>query len=180
MSFAVEGAAHDDAVLLNALVANDTSSEVRLGAEGNSAPHVTIALGEAHGDDTARVVALVAHAVRELEPFTMTFGPVEREHVTGQYVLAGVVVEDAVRRWRSRLRDRIAQHLSGLGRMTEEPHLTLAVVEDSDDRRQAVDSLLDRARPEISGCEVTHVDVAHAGRRGIKGQLIRRFTLGSP
>lgn len=178
MSFAVEGAAHDDAARLNALITNDTSSEVRFGAEGNSAPHVTIALGEADGDDTARVVALVTHAVRKLEPFTMSFGPVEREHVTGEYVLASVVVEHAVRRWRSLLREQIARHLSGLGRMTDEPHLTLAVVEDS--CRKAVDDLLDRARPGISACEVTHVDVAHAGRRGVKGELIRRLTLGSP
>lgn len=175
VSFAVEGAARDDIVRLNKVIADGFGSQVRFGGGGNSEPHVTVALGETGQEDVALVIALVDQVVRELEPFTMRFGPIGRETVTGRYVLADIVVDAAVLQWRHRLRERIAGHLSGLGRMTDEPHLTLAVVED---HHEAVDRILGAWDAQIADCRVTHVDVAYAGARGAKRERIQRFTLG--
>lgn len=175
VSFAVEGAARDDIVRLNTVIADKFGSQVRFGVSGNSEPHVTVALGDAGEEDVALVIALLDEAVRELEPFTMRFGPIGRETVTGRYVLADIFVDAAVLQWRHWLRERIAGRLSGLGRMTDEPHLTLAVVED---HHEAVDQILGALHARIADCRVTHVDVAYAGARGTKRERIQRFTLG--
>lgn len=175
VSFAVEGAAADDIVRLNAAIADQLGSQIRLGSDGNSRPHVTIALGEADQGALARVIALVEKAARTTGPFSMRFGPVTREIVTGRYILADVVMPDPVRQWRRALRAKIADHLSGLGRTTDDPHLTVAVIEN---QHEAVDELLTRTDRRIADCQVTHVDIAHAGPRGAKGDVIQRFTLG--
>jgi 2'-5' RNA ligase len=175
VSFAVEGTAADDVVQLNTAIAGSFGSQVRFGPDGNSQPHVTIALGEAGQNALAHVITLVEKTARTTEPFLMAFGPVARETVTGRYLLADVYLPGPIRQWRSALRARIADHLSGLGRTTDEPHLTVAVVEDHD---TAVDQLLSRADQRIADCRATHIDVAHAGPRGTKGTIIRRFTLG--
>ena len=110
-----------------------------------------------------------------MQPFRMRLGPVARETVTGRYVLAEAELPAFVRRWRSELRTRIAGHLTGQGRTTDDPHVTVAVVEGHDD---GVDRLLARTDLRISDCRVTHVDVAYAGARGAKRDTIQRFTLG--
>lgn len=175
VSFAVEAAAVDDVVRLNTAIAGSFGSQVRFGPDGNSRPHVTVALGDASQNALAHVITLVEKTARTTEPFLMTFGPVARETVTGRYVLADVYLPGPIRQWRSALRARIADHLSGLGRTTDEPHLTVAVVEGHD---AAVDHLLSRADQRIAGCRVAHIDVAHVGPRGAEGTIIRRFTLG--
>jgi 2'-5' RNA ligase len=175
VSFAVEGTAADDVVRLNTAIAGSFGSQVRFGPDGNSRPHVTVALGEAGQNALAHVIALVERTARTTEPFLMAFGPVARETVTGRYVLADVYLPGPIRQWRSALRARIADHLSGRGRTTDEPHLTVAVVEE---HGTAVDELLTRADQRIAGCRVAHIDVAHAGPRGAKGTVIRRFALG--
>jgi DNA-binding FrmR family transcriptional regulator len=136
---------------------------------------VTVALGEAGEEDVALVIALVDRAVKKLEPFTMRFGPIARETVTGRYVLADISIDATVQQWRHRLRERVSGHLSGLGRMTDEPHLTVAVVED---HHEAVDRILDAWDAGIADCRVTRVDVAYAGARGAKRERIQRFRLG--
>ncbi|MEU4387493.1 2'-5' RNA ligase family protein [Promicromonospora sp. NPDC023805] len=175
VSFAVEGTAADDVVRLHTAIAGSFGSQVRFGRDGNSRPHVTVALGEADQASLAHVIALVEKAARTTEPFLLAFGPVARKAVTGRYVLADVYLPGSIRQWRSALRARIANHLSGLGRTTDEPHLTVAVV---DEHGVAVDDLLTRADQRIAGCRVAHIDVAHAGPRGAKGSIIRRFKLG--
>ena len=174
VSFAVEGAAADDFARLNAAIADQSGSQIRLGSDGNSSPHVTIALGSADPDALARVIALVHKAVRATEPFLMRFGPIARENVTGRYVLADVTMPESVRQWRRALHTKIADHLSGVGRTTDDPHLTVAVIEE---RHEEVDQLLSRRHQRIADCRVTHVDVAHAGPRGAKGSVIQRFAL---
>lgn len=47
VSFAVEAAAVDDIVRLNTAIAGSFGSQVRFGPDGNSRPHVTVALGDA-------------------------------------------------------------------------------------------------------------------------------------
>lgn len=177
VSFAVEGEAAVDAVRLNSVLTQRFDSEIRLRADGNSHPHVTIALGEADQVALAGIIALVDQAARETRPFRMSFGRVSREIVTGRYVLADVVIPKNVAVWRSTLRTKIAGHLSGAGRTTDDPHLTIAVVDSQD---SAVDQFLalHAVRP-IADCRVTHVDVAQAGPRGAKGNLIKRFALGA-
>lgn len=175
VSFAVEGTAADDVVRLNTAIAGSSGSQVRFGPDGNSRPHVTVALGDASQNALAHVIALVEKTARTTGPFLMAFGPVARETVTGRYVLADVYLPGPIRQWRSALRARIADHLSGLGRTTDEPHLTVAVVEEHD---TAVDELLARADQRIASCRVAHVDVAHACPRGAKGSIIRMFSLG--
>jgi 2'-5' RNA ligase len=175
VSFAVEGAAADDIVRLNAAIADQFGSQIRLGSDGNSRPHVTIALGEADQGALARVIALVDKAARTTGPFPMRFGPVAREIVTGRYILADVVMPDPVRHWRRALHAQIAEHLNGLGRTTDDPHLTVAVVEN---QHNAVDQFLTYTDRRIADCHITHVDIAHAGPRGAKGNVIQRFTLG--
>jgi 2'-5' RNA ligase len=175
VSFAVEGTAADDFARLNAAIANRTGSQIRLGSDGNSDPHVTIALGEADGDALARVVVLVQNATRTTGPFLMKFGSVARENVTGRYVIADVDMPARVRQWRRDLHAKIAGYLSGVGRTTDDPHLTVAVVEG---RNKEIDQLLSHTHLRIADCRVAHVDIAHAGPRGAKGGLIRRFTLG--
>jgi 2'-5' RNA ligase len=176
VSFAVEGTAAEDAIRLSIAITEEFSSQIRLGGDSNSRPHVTIALGEADQHAVARVIELVDEAVRTTGPFRMGFGSVARESVTGRYVLADVAIPEHVLEWRSALRNKIASDLSGLGRMTDDPHLTVAVVEDQD---SAVDQFLaTRNHQPIADCRVTHVDVAHAGPRGAKGSIIKRFTLG--
>ncbi|WP_275004125.1 2'-5' RNA ligase family protein [Promicromonospora iranensis] len=174
VSFAVEGTAADDVVQLNTTIAGSFGSQVRFGQDGNSRPHVTVALGEVGQNALAHAIALVERSTRTAEPFLMTFGPVARESVTGRYVLADVYLPEPIRQWRSALHTRITDHLSGLGRTTDEPHLTVAVVEE---HGTAVDELLARTDQRIAGCRVTHIDVAQAGPRGAKGTIIRRFTL---
>jgi hypothetical protein len=175
VNFAVEGAAADDCARLNAAIAGQSGSQIRLGSEGNSRPHVTIALGEADRDAVAQVILLVHTAVRTTGPFLMRFGPIARENVTGRYVLAGVAMPEPVHLWRRSLHARIAGYLSGVGRTTDDPHLTVAVVEE---KHEEVDRLLSRGDLRIADCRVTHVDIAHAGARGAKGDVIQRFTLG--
>ncbi|MFD7022519.1 2'-5' RNA ligase family protein [Promicromonospora sukumoe] len=177
MSFAVEGKAADDAVHLNTALTQSFDSQIHLGADGNSLPHVTIALGEADPIALTDIVMLVDRAARNGEPFRMSFGPVARETVTGRYVLADVGIPEHVAVWRSTLRAEIAEHLIGLGRTTDDPHLTVAVV---DGQESAVDQFLAvRTAEPLSDCRVTHVDVAHAGPRGAKGSVIKRFVLGA-
>lgn len=175
VSLAVEGPAADDFARLNAAIADQYSSQIRLGSNGNSRPHVTIALGEADRGALARVVVLVREAARTTEPFLLRFGPVARENVTGRYVLADVAMPAPVRQWRRALHAKIADHLSGVGRTTDDPHLTVAVVEKDHEK---VDQFLRHRHPRIADCVVTHVDIAHAGPRGAKGSVIQRFALG--
>ncbi|WP_285103995.1 2'-5' RNA ligase family protein [Promicromonospora sp. MEB111] len=177
VSFAVEGEAADDAVRLNAALAQSFDSQIRLGAGGNSSPHVTIALGEADRAALASIIAVVDKAVRDTKPFRMSFGQVARETVTGRYVLADVVIPVQVAVWRSTLHAKITEHLSGVGRTTDDPHLTIAVV---DGQESAVDRLLaNHTDKPLADCRVTHVDVARAGARGAKGTVIERFVLGA-
>jgi 2'-5' RNA ligase len=175
VSFAVEGTTADDFARLNTAIANQTGSQIRLGSGGNSHPHVTIALGEADRDALARVVVLVHRATRTTQPFLMKFGSVTRETVTGRYVLADVDMPARVHQWRRDLHAKIAGYLSGVGRTTDDPHLTVAVVEED---HEELDQLLSHTYLRIADCRVTHVDIAHAGPRGAKGKLIQRFTLG--
>lgn len=98
VSFAVEGSAVDDISRLNVAIAEQFGSEIRFGPEGNSRPHVTIALGTADAAALPQVVALVDEAVRTMQPFRMRFGPVARETVTGRYVLADAEPPAFVRR----------------------------------------------------------------------------------
>jgi 2'-5' RNA ligase len=175
VSFAVEGRATDDVARLNAVISEKFSSEIRFGPAGNSRPHITIALGSADPALLTHVTELVDAAVHTIEPFRMRFGLVARETVTGRYILADAVLPAAVRRWRSDLRTRLADHLIGQGRTTDEPHLTVAVVDGQDN---AVDHLLAQTDVRIADCTVTHVDIAHAGPRGAKGGTIREFALG--
>lgn len=177
VSFAVEGEAAVDAVRLNSALTQRFDSEIRLRADGNSRPHVTIALGEADQVALASIIALVDKAVRDTKPFRMRFGRVSREIVTGRYVLADVVIPEDVAVWRSTLHAKIADHLSGVGRTTDDPHLTVAVVDSQD---SAVEQFLAlHAGQPIADCRVTHVDVAQAGPRGAKGNVIKRFVLGA-
>lgn len=64
VSFPVEGAAADDLVRLNAAIADQFGSQIWFGSDGNSRPHVTIALGEADQGALARVIALLDGAAR--------------------------------------------------------------------------------------------------------------------
>jgi 2'-5' RNA ligase len=176
VSFAVEGRAADDVARLNAVVSEQFNSEIRFGPDGNSRPHVTIALGTADPAVLDYVTELVDEAVETIEPFWMRFGLVARETATGRYILADAVLPASVRRWRSDLRTRIADCLIGQGRTTDDPHLTVAVV---DGHNNTVDHLLTRTDIRIADYTVTHVDIAHAGPRGAKGDMIRRFALGN-
>ena len=106
----------------------------------------------------------------------MSVGPAARETVTGRYVLADAELPILVRRWRSDLHTTIGCHLIAEGRTTDDPHLTVAVVEGHDN---AVDQLLARTDLRIADAKVTHIDVAHAGARGAKGATIQRFVLGA-
>lgn len=175
VSFAIERRAADDVARLTAVISEQFSSEIRFGPDGNSRPHVTIALGTADPAALDYVTELVDEAVRTIEPFWMRFGLVARETVTGRYILADAVLPASVRRWRSDLRTRIADLLIGQGRTTDDPHLTVAVV---DSHGNAVDQLLAGTDTHVTDCKVTHVDVAHARPRGAKGDTIRRFALG--
>ena len=176
VSFAVEGTAADDVVRLNVAISEQFGSEIRFGPAGNSRPHVTIALGTANIAALADVISLVDEAVRTIEPFPMSVGPAARETVTGRYVLADAELPTLVRHWRSDLRTTIGSHMTGEGRMTDDAHLTVAVVEDHDN---AVDQLLARTDLRIADFTVTHIDVAYAGARGAKGATIQRFGLGA-
>lgn len=177
VSFAVEGKAADDAVRHNLALTQSFGSQIRLGAAGNSRPHVTIALGEADHVALASIIALVDEAARDTKPFRMSFGQVSRETVTGRYILADVVIPEHVAVWRSALHTKIADHLGGVGRTTDDPHLTIAVI---DGQESAVDRFLAMHTDNpIADCRVTHVDVAHAGARGAKGNVIERFALGA-
>lgn len=176
VSFAVEGTAADDAVRLNAAISERFGSEIQLGPAGNSRPHVTIALGVASAAALANVLSLVDEAVRAIGPFPMSVGPAARETVTGRYVLADAELPTLVRHWRSGLRTTIGCHLTGESRTTDDPHLTVAVVEGHDN---AVDQLLTRTDLRIADAIVTHIDVAHAGARGAKGATIQRFRFGT-
>ena len=176
VSFAVENDAADAAGRLNTAVAERFGSQILLGPTGNSHPHVTIAMGEIDPGALSLVTKLVHEACRTIEPFAMSFGPAARETMTGRYVLADVALPTTVHLWRDALRTKIANHLAGLSRATDDPHLTLAVVEGHDD---AVDQLLARTDLRIADCTVTHIDIAHAGPRGAKGDTIQRFELGS-
>jgi 2'-5' RNA ligase len=175
VSFAVEGLAADDFIRLNAAITDQCGSQVQLGPDGNSRPHVTISLGDTDREGLARVILIVRKAARTTEPFLMRFGAVARENVTGRYVLADVAMPAPVRQWRSALHAKIADYLSGVGRTTDDPHLTVAVVEEN---HEEVDQLLSRTYLRIADCRVTHVDIAHAGARGAKGNVIQRFALG--
>lgn len=73
------------------------------------------------------------------------------------------------------LRTRIADHLIGQGRTTDDPHLTVAVVNGHDNTG---DRLLARTDIRIADCTVTHVDIAHAGPRGAEADTIGEFALG--
>lgn len=174
VSFAVEGPAVDDCAFLNAAIDQRYGSLVRFGELGNSRPHVTVALGTVEAEALDLLVAIVAEAVPRLAPFTVRFGRPARETVTGQYVMTDVLAPDAVLAWRVGVREAVSPLIHGLGRTTSDPHLTLAVVQDHYDD---VDQLLARSSIRISECRVTTVDVAHAGPKGAKGDLIRRLPL---
>jgi len=176
VSFVVNGSAADDVVRLNAAISEQFGSEIRFGPAGNSCPHVTIALGTPDKAALTCVTGLVDEAVRTIEPFRMRFGLAARETVTGRYVLSDADLPASVRRWRSDLRARIADRLIEQGRTTDDPHLTVAVVEGND---HGVDQLLARTDLRIADCKVTHIDVAHAGPRGAKGDTIQRYALGA-
>ena len=173
VSFAVEGSAAADVVWLNTAITDSFGSQVRFGPDANSQPHVTVALGEADQDALARVIALVGEAARTTEPFTMAFGPIARETVTGRYVLADVYMPDPIRHRRSALRARIANHLSGLGRTTDEPHLTVGgTVGDGEPKR------FDPPGPAAMRRSRRRTGLLRAGARRLTGQPTRRSTVG--
>lgn len=174
VSFAVEGPAADDCRFVNTAISRRFGSLVRFGDGGNSRPHVTVALGTVHVADLDQVIGVIETEAPRLRPFVLRFGPVAREHVTGGYVLADVVADDVVRVWRAGVREKVAPLMQGLGRTTSDPHLTLAVVED---HAEEIDHLLSRAPVRIADCTVTAVDVAYAGPKGAKGDLIQRFVI---
>lgn len=174
VSFAVEGPASEDCVLINAGIDQRYGSLVRFGEAGNSQPHVTIALGTIDVDVLDQVIAVLAEAVPPLEPFVMRFGAPARGTVKGQYVLADVSASEAVRSWRAGVGAAIAALMISPSRTTGEPHLTLAAVEEHGDD---VDRLLARSTARVRECAVRSVDVAYAGPKGVKGDVIQRFML---
>lgn len=177
VSFPVEGQARDWCLAVNGRVQTLAPGPIRFdGADRNSDPHATIALGTATPSRLEEIRELVRIACQEVGPFAAALGSPERERVTGRYLMSSVQLPLPVSTWRSRLQQKVMPLLEEPGRMTDHAHVTLAVLEDPEFAAR-VDELL----PSIQMAPawlVSHVDVALSGKKGIKGSVLEAVPLG--
>lgn len=152
-----------------------TESAVTFGVEGNSEPHVTVAMGTLERAKIDYLRTVVEKESLELPgPFMAEFGRPYRESLTGRYVVCDVVLSEAVRRWRLNLQDGLSRFFADVARVSDEPHLTLAHV---DENLDCVDSYL-KGCPSLPSCEVDRVALSLAGNKGRKLKTLAEVPLG--
>ncbi|NED15663.1 hypothetical protein [Streptomyces sp. SID9124] len=179
VNFPVTGAARKACDEFNASLLALTGSKVSFGANGNSSPHVTIAMGTLRsGGDLEALVAAVERAASEFpggdSPPVMAFGPVYREDLTGHYVFADVVFPEKVRRWRTKTQHDLEGFFVETARTTDVPHLTLGHVSDDVEK---VDAFLHAGHLAIPECSLLSVDISMSGPKGIKQSVLRNLPL---
>ncbi|WP_406406168.1 2'-5' RNA ligase family protein [Streptomyces sp. NBC_01643] len=179
VNFPVTGAARKACDEFNARLLALTSSKVSFGTNGNSSPHVTIAMGTLHsGGDLEALVAAVERAVSGFHggggPPVMAFGPVYREDLTGHYVFADVTFPERVQQWRTQTQHDLEAFFVEPARTTDVPHLTLGHVSDDVEK---VDAFLHAGRLAIPECGLLSVDISMSGPKGIKQSVLRSLPL---
>lgn len=161
--------AAETCIEINRLINKATSGAVIFGLEGNSSPHVTIAMGLIVRSDIKELVKLLEGLVSKLDhPIRMDFSKPYRETVTGRYVLADVILDESVQQWRRFVREQLLHIFAEPARTSEQPHLTLGLAETG---QSTVDQALVRA-PEIPSCTVSRIHVSMSGPKGIKSTVL--------
>ncbi|GGM11702.1 2'-5' RNA ligase family protein [Micromonospora yangpuensis] len=174
VSFPVGGSARSTCVRLSDAVAAEVPVQVRLGAAGNSEPHVTVAMGLLPSSRVAAVEEATRSLLTELGgPFDMTFGPAYRETETGRYILLDVVLPDRAANWRSLIQSRLVDIYAEPSRTSATPHLTISCTEQSGAQ---LDGIINTAPP-IPPATVSTIDIARSGPKGIKLEVLKSIHL---
>ncbi|WP_030576322.1 hypothetical protein [Streptomyces anulatus] len=179
VNFPVTGAARKACDEFNAGLLALTGSRVSFGMDGNSSPHVTIAMGTLRGSgDLEALIAAVGRAVSGFPggggPPVMAFGPVYREDLTGHYVFADVAFPEQVRQWRTKTQNDLETFFVEPARTTDVPHLTLGHVSDGVEK---VDAFINAGRVAIPECGLLSVDISMSGPKGIKQSVLKNLSL---
>lgn len=170
VSFPVLGQTVEECLRINQHIRSLAQSQVTFGDNGNSSPHVTIAMGTV-ADDThvQAVIDRVESLVRQLpEHDYMNFELPYRETVTTHYVFADVVFSHPINQWRLEARHALDQFFAEPARTSDVPHLTLGHVSDN---YVAVDEYLLKVQP-LPRCEISWVEIALSGPKGVKGEVL--------
>jgi 2'-5' RNA ligase len=161
---------------INSEIASLTQSLVVFGPDGNSSPHVTIAMGSIESDDLmAQVEAVLQNLTRNLpSTIQLDFGPVYRESLTGHYVFSDVLFSDAMADWRAKAQRALHSLFIEPARTSDVPHLTLGHV--SADFHK-VDDYAAQLAESIPPCDATSIDISRSGSKGIKLKVLRRVSI---
>lgn len=160
---------------INREVVRITESPIVFGVDATSVPHITIVMGHVTRESRSQLELETEHLARRMPPATLTFGPPYRERVTGRYVFSDVTGPAEFLVWRSHVRERVSHLFVEGARTTDEPHVTLAHVEDE---YPAVDALLAKAAVPLP-CDMARVDLTISGAKGRRLDVLRSFALGS-
>lgn len=170
ISIPVEEPALNVCLALNRQISSLTKSDVMFGKSGNSAPHVTIALGLLRENvNVGKIEQEVRVLARQISgPMCVSLGSPYRESTTGHYIVSDVVLSEDVQNWRLLVQGELSQFFVEEGRTSAVPHLTLGHVSA---RYADVDDFL-AERKGIPGYTTRNIDIAISGPRGIKAETL--------
>lgn len=175
INFPVREPTLSECLRINAQVSQLAMSHARFGQDGNSSPHVTMAMGTVPADSVEALVEQVRKEVATLPArVPAVFGRPVRETTTGRYIVASVSLPPEVNTWRGRLKELVERYFLEPARTTEEAHLTLAVLNAPD---TLVDGYLASLGP-LPESLFSDLDISVAGSKGIKTEVLASIPLG--
>jgi 2'-5' RNA ligase len=175
INFPIREPTLSECLRINADVFRQVVSHARFGQDGNSSPHVTIAMGTVPAESVNALIEQVRKEVTALPAqVPAVFGRPVRETTTGRYIVASVTLPPEINTWRSRFRELVGRYFLEQARTTEDAHLTLAVL---DSPVSSVDGYLARLGP-LSGSSFSQLDVSIAGSKGVKAEVLAVVPLG--
>lgn len=178
ISWPMHGSTSSECVTLNQRIDDVASSAVVFGGSGrNSSPHVTIAMGMVEDmKAVSHVAELLKDMLKGVNEASFYFGPAHRDSQTGRYVVCEVSMPDAWLQFRKVLKERCDRDVFvESARTSDRPHLTVAHVTS---HLVEVDALLESS-PKLSPCDVHTVDIALAGAKGARGDVLHSIKFAS-
>lgn len=174
VNFPVGGSTLAQCLVLNEEIATITHSSIRFGALGNSKPHVTLLMGNVMAAELPSVTRIVRQYASQLPGvIDADFSRPYRETLTGRYIMADVTTPMEVMEWRLSLRQAIDDYFVSEARMSEELHVTLAVL---DEPSTIADGYLADLEP-LPASSFSSLDISEAGPKGAKVDVLAEVML---
>ena len=176
INFPITGPALARCLEVNQDIEELTESVVRFGPSGNSTPHVTLMMGTIEEVNIPEIERVIRGYSENLpSKVAAELGRPYRETLTGRYVMADVTVPSNVLIWRTELRNAVEGYFVDAARMSDDLHVTLAVLEKPS---TVIDPYLSTSA-ELPTSNFSSIDLSEAGPKGTKLNVLAEVKFGS-